>query len=292
MQQSGPPTRASLAGSLSPKTHPKMTPPEGQRRQRLKWLQSPISTFLLLFIFASVNKEFTIASHNLHGFKKSSVFHKECIRNHTGVWFGQELWLSEKRLSDLSQLGVQFVARSGMEDAMTKGIYAGRPHGGVSVAWSPDMDPLIKPLINYRHKRIVCVEMLAEPNPILMASIYMPFYDASKRQECMAEAIETISMMEEIINDHPRHKINLGGDFNTELKGNSPFDILWQELSVRHNLVCCDYLLNGSGGEGGTGGGGAGATVTHNHYTYIHKSLNQQNLESIGVHDQGAARFI
>ena len=278
MQPFGQLTQASPAGSQSPKVHPKMTPQLGQWRQRHKCSQSLFSTFLLLFIFASVNKQFTIASHNLHGFKKSSVFHKECIHNHTGVWFGQELWLSEKRLSDLTQLGVQFVARSGMEESITRGIYAGRPHGGVSIAWSPDMDQLIKSLVNYRHKRIVCVEMLAEPNPILMASIYMPFYDASKRQECMAEATETISMLEEILNDHPGHKIVLGGDFNTELKGNSPFDILWQELNERHNLICCDYLINGGGGGGvtGGGGGGGGGSAAANHYTYIHESLNQQ----------------
>ena len=99
----------------------------------------------------------------------------------------QELCLPENRLSDMTQLGVQFVACSGMEDAVTRGIYCGRPHGGVSIAWSPEMDHAIKPLVNYRHKRIICIEMIAEPNPLTFASIYMPFYDSAKRQECMAE---------------------------------------------------------------------------------------------------------
>ena len=82
----------------------------------------------------------------------------------------QELWLSERRLSELCHLGVQFVAHSGMEDSMSRGIYNGRPHGGVSIAWSPDLDHVIKPLVNYRHKRIVCVELIAKPNPIIFAS--------------------------------------------------------------------------------------------------------------------------
>ena len=85
----------------------------------------------------------------------------------------------------------------------------------------------------------------------------------------MAESIETISMLEEIINDHPSHRFVLGGDFNTEFRGNSPFDILWQEFSERHNLVCCDGMINDGGG-----GGGDGPAI--NHYTYIHESLNQQ----------------
>ena len=225
-----------------------------------KCTASLFSLFCLISIFASTNKSFVVGSHNLHGFKKSSQFHKQCLQNHTGVWFGQELWLSEKRLSDISQLGVQFVARSGMEEAISGGIYNGRPHGGVSVAWSPDMDHLIKPLVNYRHKRIVCAEMMADPSPLLFASIYMPFYDSSKRQECLAESIETIAMLEEIISDHPTHNLILGGDFNTEFSGQSPFDILWQDFNGRHNLVCCDQFINNNN--------------NNNTYTYIHESLN------------------
>ena len=254
-----------------------MTPQIGKRRQRHKCFHSLFSIYCLLTTFASINTQLNIASHNLHGFKKSSAFHKQCIQKYSGVWFGQELWLPEKRLSDLSQLGVQYAARSGMEDALSKGIYAGRPYGGVSVAWSHDLDHMIKPLVNYRHKRIVCVEIVAEPNPLLLASIYMPFYDSSRRQECIAECIETISMLDEIVSDHPCHSVILGGDFNTEFRGNSPFDILWQEFSDKHNLVCCDGLINGGGiGGGGTIGGSDDGTVISNHYTYIHDSLNQQ----------------
>ena len=172
----------------------------------------------------------------------------------------QETWLPENRLSDLSQLGVQFVARSGMEDAVTRGIYNGRPHGGVCIAWSPDMDHVIKPLINYKIKRVVCVEMTAQPNPILFASIYMPFFDSSKRQECIAESMETIAMLEEILADHPLHKFVLGGDFNTEFTNKSLFDELWREFNQKHGLVCCDSLVNNN----------------NKHYTYIHNSLNHR----------------
>ena len=107
------------------------------------------STFCSLFTFASVNKQFSIASHNLHSFKKSSAFHKQCIDTYGGVWMAQELWLPESCLSQLASLGVQFVARSGLEEAVSNGIMRGRPYGGVSIAWSPDMDHIIKPLVNY-----------------------------------------------------------------------------------------------------------------------------------------------
>ena len=111
----------------------------------------------------------------------------------------QEHWLSEKRLTDLHDLGVQFAARSGMEDALSSGILRGRPFGGVSIAWSQGLDHVIKPLVNYRHKRIISVEMSAKPHPLLFISVYMPFLDARRRQECLAETIETITMLDEIV---------------------------------------------------------------------------------------------
>ena len=127
---------------------------------------------------------------------------------------------------------------------MSRGIYAGRPHGGVGIAWAPEYDHVIKPLVNYRHKRIVCVEMTAEPDPLLFVSVYMPFFDTSKRLECIAQTNETIAMLEEILANHPRHKVIIGGDFNTEFKNNSRFDPLWRDFIRQHDLVCCDHFVN------------------------------------------------
>ena len=53
----------------------------------------------------------------------------------------------------MNQLGTQYVARSGMEDAMSSGILQGRPFGGVSIAWTPSLDHLMQPISNFRHKR-------------------------------------------------------------------------------------------------------------------------------------------
>ena len=130
-----------------------------------------------------------------------------------------------------------------MESSFSNGIYNGRPHGGVCIAWSSDLNHVIKPLVNYRHKRIVCIEISTTTSPILLASIYMPFYDSSKRQDCMAEANETIAMLDEIVADHPLHKFVFGGDFKTEFQNTSPFDNLWREFIDKHDLVCCDRLI-------------------------------------------------
>ena len=59
---------------------------------------------------------------------------------------GQEHWLTEQQLPLLQKTGSQFVARLGMEDAISNGIHAGRPFGGVSIALSPKLDSVITPI--------------------------------------------------------------------------------------------------------------------------------------------------
>ena len=77
------------------------------------------SIFLLSTTFPVETRSINVASHNLHGFKNSSHYHKDCISQYGGVWMGQELWLTQKQLPQLSYLGVQFTAKSGMEDAVS-----------------------------------------------------------------------------------------------------------------------------------------------------------------------------
>ena len=244
-----------------------MTPPNAKMRKSNLSFSSFLTLYCLFITFASINKQITVASHNLHGFKKSSSFHKKCLEKYGGIWLAQETWLPESKLSQMCQLGVQFVAHSGMEDSITGGIMRGRPYGGVSIAWSSDLDHVVKPLVNYRHKRIVCVEAYAEPHPLLFVSVYMPYFDAGRRQECMDETIETISMLDEILADHPLHKVIIGGDFNTEMNDSSPFALLWAEFLARFDLVCCDQFYNNNNNNNNN---------NSNNYTYFHESLNHK----------------
>ena len=229
-------------------------------RPRLSKQSTSVSfTYCLFLLFAA--SEITIASHNLHGFKKSSAYHRSCLQRHEGVWLGQETWLSEKQFSSMKSLGCQYVARSAMEDALSSGILRGRPFGGVSIAWSPKLDGVIKPITNFRHKRVVGVEIDSENNKTLIINIYMPFFDASKREACMVETIDAISMIETIIDSHPLHSIIIGGDFNTELKGDSPFDTFWNDFCAKFDLIKCDNFVSNS---------------NPTTYTYSHDSLGQR----------------
>ena len=124
----------------------------------------------------------TIGYHNLHGFKKSTAYHRSCLQRHEGVWLGQEIWLTEKQFSTMSSLGTQYVARSAMEDAISSDILRGRQFSGVSIAWSPKLNAVIKPLTKFRHKRVVGVEIDSEDNKTLIINVYMPFFDSSKRR--------------------------------------------------------------------------------------------------------------
>ncbi len=169
----------------------------------------------------------------------------------------QEHWLSEKKIPSLQQLDAQFVARSGMEDALTSRIYPGRPFGGVCICWSQDLNHLIVPLTKHKHKRVVAIEMNAGNQKILLICAYMPFFNQSKRQECMAEYIDAVSFIELLIEEHPQHLVVIGGDLNTELRDNSPFDPLWKNMMSKNGFASCDRF------------------ATSPQYTYRHDSLNQ-----------------
>ena len=93
------------------------------------------------------------------------------------------------------------------------------------------------------HKRVLGVEIDTENNKTLFISIYMPFFDSSKREECMVDTIDAISMLETILDSHPLHSVIIGGDFNCELKGNSPYDPLWTDFAVKYDLNNCDSFI-------------------------------------------------
>ena len=172
----------------------------------------------------------------------------------------QEHWLGEQQLHQLQQLGVQYVARSGMEDALSAGIYRGRPFGGVGICWSSDLNNVITPIANFKHKRVIGVEMKMDDIDILFICVYMPFFNASKRDQCMIETIDAISMIEILIENFPDHNVIIGGDLNTELDGQSPFDSLWDELCIKNSFAYCRNITSGPP------------------YTYRHESLDQKKL--------------
>ena len=217
--------------------------------------------FCLSFVFAASltdTTSLTIGSHNLHSFKKSVNYHKSCLERYGGLWFGQELWLTESQLPMLQKMGTHFVARSGMEQAVSSRLMVGRPFGGVSICWSHDLDHLISPLANFRHKRVVGVELKSDSGNYLFLCVYMPFYDSSRRTECINETVDAITMMENIIEQHPGHSVIIGGDFNTELQGNSPFDCFWNNFITKNQLSCCDTQF------------------PQDSFTYHHHSLDQK----------------
>ena len=84
----------------------------------------------------------------------------------------------------------------------------------------------------------------------------------------MNEAVDVVTMVENIIEAHPLHHVIIGGDFNTELNGASPFDQLWIELMEKHNLDCTDNLVNGN------------ISYTYHHESLGHKKWNDHFLVS------------
>ena len=71
----------------------------------------------------------------------------------------------------------------------------------------------------------------------------MTFYDTVNRSECLAETLDVITMLENVIEQHPNHNVIIGGDINSELKNASPFDPFWCDFMSKNQLTCCDSLF-------------------------------------------------
>ena len=98
----------------------------------------------------------------------------------------------------------------------------------------------------------------------------MPFYDSSNRETCLTETTDALSMIELLIDDHPQHVVIIGGDLNTELRGESPFDRLWDDLSRRKLLAYCSNLFTSPG-------------YTYHHASLGHKKLNDHFVVSQSI---------
>ena len=185
----------------------------------------------------------------------------------------QELWLTEKQLPLLHQLNAQFIARSGMEEAVSSGVLRGRPFGGVSIAWSANLNKAITPLANYKHKRVVAIKLKAKGSDCIFITVYMPFFDQRNKDACLAEAADAISMIDLIVSDHPNHVFVLGGDLNCELNGASPFDSLWNDFAVKNSFAYCSHVF-------------PSPEYTYHHSSLGHKKVNDHFLVSKALIDQ------
>ena len=153
-----------------------------------------------------------------------------------------------------------------MEESVSRGVWRGRPYGGVSIAWSADLNHVISPLSNFKHKRVVAVELTTTNKNIIFISAYMPFMDSNNRTTCIAEYIDAVSMIETIISDHPNHLFVLGGDLNCELTGDSPFDDIWKDFVLNNQFAYCS--ISSSPG------------FTYHHAKLGHKKMNDHFLLS------------
>jgi exonuclease III len=106
---------------------------------------------------------------------------------------------------------------------------------------------------------VAAVELRTDDVNIIMFSVYMPFFDSSNRDHCIQETVETISMIDLICDDHPCHRVIIGGDFNSEFSNDSAFDEYWRELMDKRGLDLCDDFIS-----------------NENPYTYHHASLNHK----------------
>ena len=85
-------------------------------------------------------------------------------------------------------------------------------------------------------------------------------------------------MLETIIEQHPNHSIVIGGDFNSELVGESQFDSFWNDFIAKNQLACCDSLFPQD-------------SITYHHQSLDQKKWNDHFLVSQSLMNGNLSNF-
>jgi hypothetical protein len=197
---------------------------------------------------------FSIASYNLHGLNQGmSLLHDLC-ECRTDAILIQEHWQTPANISTISNFHPNYVGFgiSAMDAKISSGILVGRPFGGVSI------------LINNTHKQHCTVISCAARFVIIrlydcvIVNLYLP---------CLPDTIDNISQTMEVLelitmelSNIAYSQLIIAGDFNNDLKCNSPATNLINAFLLKYKLYSSARI--------------AKSVFDH---TYHHVSLNQQS---------------
>ena len=187
----------------------------------------------------------TISSFNVNGLNHSKSFLKSYLDvKHDIIVSVQEHWLkpSFKRLCGVNALsGVhsdfEGWGTSAMEENMDKGIRIGRPYGGTGFLFNKKFSLAIKPCVTYKFSRVSALEMTTSDYRVIILNAYMPYLNMSKLSECRLDYIETLSQMQNIIDDFPDSEYVICMDMNCNVyDSNHVFTPLLTDFIVHNDL--------------------------------------------------------
>ena len=184
----------------------------------------------------SIGSRVRIVSYNLFGLNQGkSLLTDLCNTNECHIIMTQEHWQTPMNMQKIINFSSNYSGYgvSAMEGAVSTSILRGRPWGGVCTLVHNELASQVKCLMCSERFVILVI------GSVFIINVYLPSY--SRENHMLIETI--FSEIHNIICLHPEFTIIVGGNFNSDLSGNSNGSRLIKEFMTKLKLVLCTDII-------------------------------------------------
>jgi hypothetical protein len=127
-------------------------------------------------------------------------------------------------------------------------VLVGRPFGGCAILWQANLLASVCP-ITIDSRRVCAVRVCFDAWNLLLINVYMPYEDGT---ENLDEFVNTLSLIETIVDNNRDCHVMLGGDFNVDFCRDWTHTALLSSFCddsglmpvIRHSACTIDYSYN------------------------------------------------
>ena len=187
------------------------------------------------------------------GFNRSKPFlYDQCDKFPNVIRAVQEHWLAppykkQHGVNKLRLLHPDFdgFGNSAMTKEVASKIRVGRPFGGTGFLYHKKFSSAIKPLVKYKHERVSVMSISSNIGNIIFLSCYLPYFNTSDLQNQKIVYQDTLSYIENVMNDHRGSLFVLGLDMNCNIFDDSHvYSLMLRDMMIRNNLISSFELVD------------------------------------------------
>ena len=148
----------------------------------------------------------------------------------------QEHCLYKSELNKMCKLGdgMAITGKSSMDECIVR---EGRPYGGCAILWKLSLKYAVEQL-KCNHVRLCGVMIQINNCEIMCLYVYMPC-DGWAEHDKLAEYMEVLSEIQQLIHTYNPAHVIYGGDMNTNLNRNTPHAYALRNFISDFNLTVC-----------------------------------------------------
>ena len=167
-------------------------------------------------MMANFNTSFTVSSYNCRGFNSIKSRYNASLLARCNILFLQEHWLADGQLNILASISENSISENMSYTAVSgfdcDDVLVGRPFGGCAILWQANLLASVCP-IKVDSRRVCAVRVCFDAWNLLLINVYMPYEDGT---ENLDEFVNTLSLIEAIVDNNRDGHVMLGGDFNVD----------------------------------------------------------------------------